>query len=196
MNRRFHLYPDTNEQQRLRLSMSLVDIHKREGFEAAINPFEVAVQEVDRDEQLIAESWQELTIRPPIPRERIAAFGESLVNFANSEGLQGAEEVLFIDHTMSDEELLRDAITRKVGGPAEKGPSLKDFFAQFGSRDALEQSLYGRILSADDVQQRIDHLRRELEAEYHLTLDEIDEMLAADYALVAAKCAQEAKVNN
>lgn len=195
MNRRFHLYPDTNEQQRLRLSMSLVDIHRREGFELAISPFGVDIQAVDPDDQLLEESWQELKIRPPIPHEQIAAFGKALINFANSQGLQGSEEVLFIDHTMNDRELLDEAIARKVGPPAGRDSSLKEFFAQFGSREDLESALYGRVLSAGEVQVRIDHLRRELAAEYHFSPAEVDDFLAGDYELAASKRSQETGVN-
>jgi len=117
MNRRFHLYPDNEEEQRLRLSMSLVGIHKRPGFGETIRPFGVSVQEVAPDEQLVAESWQELALRPPLPRERVAAFGDTLIGFANSLGLQGAEEVLFIDHTIPAQEMFDQAITAKVGPP-------------------------------------------------------------------------------
>lgn len=38
MNRRFQLSPDGADQQRLRVRMSLVDIHSEEGFDEVVAP--------------------------------------------------------------------------------------------------------------------------------------------------------------
>jgi len=97
MDSQFYLYPDGPQQQRLRLGASLVGIHLLEGFDEAIAPFEVEVEEAE--ERVILESRQELIVRPPIPREKISSFGEALVEFAASIGSAGSNEVRFVDHT-------------------------------------------------------------------------------------------------
>lgn len=97
MNRRFHLYPDNEMQQRLSLSASLVNVHRLEGFDEAISPFEVEISEAP--DRMIVGSHQELVVRPPIPKDKLAAFGDVLVKFAKSHGLEGQNKVLFIDHS-------------------------------------------------------------------------------------------------
>jgi hypothetical protein len=97
MNRYFHLYPEDDTQQRLRLSMSLTDIHYEAGFADVIEPFGVEVTEPE--ERLVSQSWQELVVRPPIPSELVQQFGEAIVGFAYSKGREGTGEIGFIDHT-------------------------------------------------------------------------------------------------
>lgn len=103
MNRYFHLYPEDEAQQRLRLSMSLTDIHYESGFADVVEPFGVELTEPE--ERLVSQSWQELVIRPPIPAEQIQQFGEAIVRFAYSKGREGTEEIGFIDHT-GDEDIV------------------------------------------------------------------------------------------
>jgi len=105
MNRYIHLYPENEEQQRLRLSYSLRDVHQEAGFHDVIAPFEVTLTEVEPDQQLVNESWQELYVRPPVPKDRIEQFAAAVVAFAYSQGRQGSEEIGFIDHTDDDYEL-------------------------------------------------------------------------------------------
>lgn len=114
MNRRFHLYPHSEQEQRLGLSASLVGANRLEGFEEAIAPFEVTVTEVPKEGR-VTDKRGELSIRPPLPKERIADFGNALVSFANSHGLDYHNEVLFVDHVTPTDELLKQAIERKVG---------------------------------------------------------------------------------
>ena len=97
MNRRFQLFPDNQDHQRLRVSQSLVDIHLDEGFADAIAPFGVEVAEAS--DKIFVGSWQELTVRPPLSREQIASFGQTLISFAESTRGSYHEEILFLDHT-------------------------------------------------------------------------------------------------
>lgn len=119
MMRRFHLYPDTAEQQRLGASLSLAHIHELDGFTEAIAPFGVAIERVAPEHQIL-DKWREYTVRPPLPKEKIKGFGEALVWFAESYGLDYHDGVLFIDHTNPVEEELRQAMIRKVGPPREQ----------------------------------------------------------------------------
>lgn len=114
MNRRFHLYPHSEQEQRLGLSASLVGANRLEGFEEAIAPFEVTVTEVPKEGR-VTDKRGELSVRPPLPKERIADFGSALVSFASSHGLDYHNEVLFVDHVTPTYELLKQAIERKVG---------------------------------------------------------------------------------
>lgn len=123
MNQRFHLYPYSDQEQRLGLSASLVDIQELEGFTELIEPFAVSLTEVPEDRR-ITDKWGELSVRPPVPQEKIQEFGGALVRFAESHGLDYHDSVLFIDHTTGatpTEELLKQALARKVGPKREAG---------------------------------------------------------------------------
>lgn len=111
MNKRFHLYPDGPDQQRIRVSMSLVDIHLEDGFEEVTAPYEVEITEADTKK--IDGSWQELIVRPPIPTDRTVLFGRALVAFAEIHRDPGHNEILFIDHTAERTDF-RAQIDRKL----------------------------------------------------------------------------------
>jgi hypothetical protein len=94
-----HLYPDNQAEQRLRLSYSLKDIHYEAGFREAVGPFGVEIIEVPREEQLVSESWQELKVRPPLLKERVAEFGQALIGLAHEAGMRSLDSIIFLDHT-------------------------------------------------------------------------------------------------
>lgn len=95
-----HLYPESNEQQRLRLSYSLQDLHFEPDFNNVVEQFDISLLEVPAGEQLVPSSWQELTVRPPIPREKVEAFGRALIGIAVKSGRRSPGSIGFIDHTV------------------------------------------------------------------------------------------------
>lgn len=110
---RFHLYPFSAEEQRLGTSASLVYVHELDGFDEAVAPFDVNIDPVPREDQVLGK-WQEFSVRPPVPPERIRDFGDVLVRFAESHRLGYQDGITFVDHTNPIEEELRQAILRKV----------------------------------------------------------------------------------
>ncbi|HVX58921.1 MAG TPA: hypothetical protein VG964_04305 [Candidatus Saccharimonadales bacterium] len=114
---RFHLYPHAPEEQRLGASASLVYVHELDGFGEAIAPFGVVVEPVAPEDQVLGK-WQEFSVRPPLPRERVKQFGDTLVRFAEGHSLN-PDGVAFVDHTDPIREELQQAILRKVGPARE-----------------------------------------------------------------------------